>query len=87
MVLEGFLKVVKGLVFVALVVVVAVGVFNGVVMAVSAYFGPFYESDADQSRNFGIWLVGNGVVVLGAVVVGVGWYCRCLRWRRGEKVT
>ena len=62
------MKVVKGVVFVMLVVVVAVGVFNGVVVAVSAYFGPFYESDAEQSRNFGLWLVGNGVVVVGALV-------------------
>jgi len=77
--LENLLTVVKGVVFVALVVVVAVGVFNGVVMAVSAYFGPFYESDADQSRNFGIWLVGNGVVVFGAIVCGLRWYCRFLR--------
>ncbi|WP_236407637.1 hypothetical protein, partial [Pseudomonas lactis] len=63
-------------------VVVALGVFNGLVVAVSAYFGPFYQGDADQSRNFGLWLVGNGVVVLGAAFSGAVWYCRRLsRWR------
>lgn len=72
------MKVVKGVLFVVLVVAVAVGVFNGVVVAVSAYFGPFYEGDAQQSRNFGLWLVGNGVVVVGALVGGVIWYCRWL---------
>lgn len=74
---------VKGIGFVVLVVAVALGVFNGVVMAVSAYFGPFYESDAEQSRNFGLWLVGNGVVVLTAVLGGVIWYCRRLDRGRG----
>jgi hypothetical protein len=54
------MTVVKGIGFVMLVVAVALGVFNGVVVAVSTYFGPFYESDAEQSRNFGLWLVGNG---------------------------
>ncbi|WP_339420659.1 MULTISPECIES: hypothetical protein [unclassified Pseudomonas] len=83
MVLEGRLKVVKALMFVVLVVAVALGVFNGVVVAISAYFGPFYDGDADQNRNFGTWLVGNGVVVVGAVVGGVGWYRR----RRGDELT
>lgn len=77
------MTVVKGIGFVVLVVAVALGVFNGLVVAVSAYFGPFYESDADQSRNFGLWLVGNGVVVVGAVVGGVVWYCSCLKRARG----
>ncbi|MRU53290.1 MULTISPECIES: hypothetical protein [Pseudomonas] len=72
------MRVVKGVVFVVLVVAVAVAVFNGVVVAASAYFGPFYESDADQSRNFGIWLVGNGVVVVVSVLAGVVWYRRRL---------
>ncbi|MDR8372784.1 hypothetical protein NM213_23105 [Pseudomonas lactis] len=76
------MKLVKGVVFVVGVVVVALGVFNGLVVAVSAYFGPFYQGDADQSRNFGLWLVGNGVVVLGAAFSGAVWYCRRLsRWR------
>lgn len=79
MILEGYMKMVKGVVFVVLVVAVALGVFNGMVVAVSAYFGPFYEGDAEQSRNFGIWLVGNGVVGLVAVMSGVVWYCRYLR--------
>lgn len=74
---------VKGIGFVVLVVAVALGVFNGVVVAVSTYFGPFYASDADQSRNFGLWLVGNGVVVLTAVLGGVVWYCRRLDRGRG----
>ncbi len=73
------MTVVKGIGFVVLVVAVALVVFNGLVGAVSAYFGPFYDSDADQSRNFGLWLVGNGVVVVGAVVGGVVWYCSCLK--------
>jgi hypothetical protein len=55
------MKLVKGVVFVVGVVVVALGVFNGLVVVVSAYFGPFYQGDADQSRNFGLWLVGNGL--------------------------
>ncbi|OWQ41308.1 hypothetical protein CDH05_11980 [Pseudomonas lactis] len=76
------MKLIKGVVFVVGVVVVALGVFNGLVVAVSAYFGPFYQGDADQSRNFGLWLVGNGVVVLGAAFSGAVWYCRRLsRWR------
>ncbi len=83
MVLEGYMKMVKGVVFVVLVAAVALGVFNGMVVAVSAYFGPFYEGDAEQSRNFGIWLAGNGVVGLVAVMSGVVWYCRSLRRRRG----
>ncbi|MFA7945527.1 hypothetical protein ACEK06_24200 [Pseudomonas brenneri] len=69
----------KGALFVVLVVAVMVGVFNGVVVAVSAYFGPFYEGDAQQSRNFGIWLLGNGVVVVASAFVGVVWYRRYLR--------
>lgn len=79
MVLEGFMKSFKGALFVVLVVAVMVGVFNGVVVAVSAYFGPFYEGDAQQSRNFGIWLLGNGVVVVASAFVGVVWYRRYLR--------
>ncbi|WP_370671208.1 hypothetical protein [Pseudomonas sp. 31 R 17] len=81
--MEGFLTMVKGLVFVAFVLAVALGIFNGGVMVVSAYFGPFYEGDAEQSRNFGIWLVGNGLVALGAVVGGIAGYRRCLR--KGQK--
>ena len=72
------MKVFKGVVFVACVVVVAVGVFNGIVMAVSAYFGPFYDGDAEQNRNFGIWLLGNGVVVGVSMLVGVVWFRRRL---------
>lgn len=83
MVLEGYMRVFKGVVFVVLVVAVAVGLFNGVFVVASVYFGPFYEGDAQQSRNFGIWLVGNGVVVLVSVVGGVVWYCRFLRRGRG----
>ena len=72
------MKVCKAVVFVFLVVAVAVGVFNGVVMGGAAYFGPFYEWDAEETPNFGILLVGNGVTVVGAVVGGVVWYCRYL---------
>jgi hypothetical protein len=78
LVLEGFMTVVKGVLFVALVVAVTVAVFNGLVVAASAYFGPFYENDADQSRNFGIWLLGNGVVVGVSMLVGVVWFRRRL---------
>ncbi len=77
------MKVLKGVVFVVLVVAVAVGVFNGVFVVASVYFGPFYEGDAEQSRNFGIWLVGNGVVVLVAAVGGAVWYCSYLETRKG----
>lgn len=73
------MKAFKGALFVVLVVAVTVGVFNGVVVAVSAYFGPFYKGDAQQSRNFGIWLLGNGVVVVASAFVGVVWYRRYLR--------
>lgn len=65
------MKVIKRVVFVALVVVVALGLFNGIVVVVSTCFGPFYEGHADQGRNFAIWLVGNGVVVVGALAGGV----------------
>ncbi|MCK3854272.1 hypothetical protein E4O98_26820 [Pseudomonas sp. W2Jun17] len=82
MVSESHMKVVKGVLFVIGMVVVALTVFNGLVVAVSAYFGPFYEGDAQQNRNFGFWLVGNGVVMLATVLLGVGWYRRYLR-RRG----
>lgn len=58
------MKVVKGVVL----VVVAAGVFNGVV--VSAYFRPVYEGDAEPSRYFGFWLV--------------GWFGISGDWGRGE---
>nr|WP_262385180.1 hypothetical protein [Pseudomonas fluorescens] len=76
------MKVFKGVVFVLLVVAVAVGVFNGVFVVASVYLGPFYEGDAEQSRNFGIWLVGNGVVVLVSAVGSTVGYCRYLRRKR-----
>ena len=53
------MKMVKGALFVILVVALAVGAFNLIFVAVSGYFGPFYEGDAEQSRNFAIWLLGN----------------------------
>jgi hypothetical protein len=59
MVLEGHMKIVKGALFVILMVALAVGAFNLLFVAVSDYFGPFYESEADQRRNFAIWLLGN----------------------------
>ncbi|NVZ72482.1 hypothetical protein [Pseudomonas costantinii] len=76
------MKVLKCVVFVVLVVAVAVGVFNVAFVVASVYFGPFYEGDAEQSRNFGIWLVGNGVVVLVSAVGGAVWYYRYFRGKR-----
>ncbi|AXA55614.1 hypothetical protein ACNT2N_09530 [Pseudomonas thivervalensis] len=67
------MNVIKGTLFVLLIVLLAVGAFNLVFMAVGSYFGPFYESEADQSRNFAIWLFGNVGVVLVAAAVGVIW--------------
>ena len=72
------MKAFKGALFVVLVVAVTVGVFNGVVVAVSAYFGPFYEGDAQQSRNVGVWLLGNGAGGVASAFVGVVWYRRYL---------
>nr|WP_246211858.1 hypothetical protein [Pseudomonas spelaei] len=76
------MSIVKGTLFVILVVVLAVVVFNGVFVAASVYFGPFYEGDGEQSRNFGIWLLGNAVVIVVAAVGGVVSYLR--RLRRGR---
>lgn len=76
------MTVASGAALTVLVVALAVGMFNGLVLAVSAYFGPFYESDAEQSRNFGLWLVGNGLVVSAALAARVVWYCRLLGQRR-----
>ncbi|AOE63995.1 hypothetical protein LOY64_05325 [Pseudomonas corrugata] len=67
------MNVIKGTLFVLLIIVLAVGAFNLVFIAVGNYFGPFYESEADQSRNFAIWLFGNAGVVIIAAVVGGLW--------------
>lgn len=67
------MNVIKGTLFVLLIIVLAVGAFNLVFIAVGNYFGPFYESEADQSRNFAIWLFGNVGVVIIAAVVAVFW--------------
>ncbi|AMZ72570.1 MULTISPECIES: hypothetical protein [Pseudomonas] len=64
---------IKGALFVLLIIALAVGAFNLVFVAVGNYFGPFYESEADQSRNFAIWLFGNAGVAIIAAVVGVLW--------------
>ncbi|WP_422777117.1 hypothetical protein ACOXXE_04830 [Pseudomonas mediterranea] len=64
---------IKGALFVLLIIALAVGGFNLVFIAVGNYFGPFYESEADQSRNFAIWLFGNVGVVIIATAVGVLW--------------
>lgn len=76
------MKIVKGILFVFLVVASAIGAFNLIFVAVSSYFGPFYEGDADQSRNFAIWLLGNVGVGLLSVVMGVVLYRRYLRRAR-----
>lgn len=76
------MKIVKGILFVILVVASAIGAFNLIFVAVSSYFGPFYEGDADQSRNFAIWLLGNVGVGLLSVVMGVVLYRRYLRKAR-----
>lgn len=73
------MKVIKRVVFVALVVAVALGLFNGTVVVLSACFGPFYDGHGDQRRKFAIWLVGNGVVVVGALAGGV------MSLRRGSR--
>lgn len=70
------MSVIKGILFVSVVVILAVAAFNGIFIAVSAWFGPFYQGDAEQSRNFGLWLLGNGAVALIAVVAGVILYRR-----------
>jgi len=77
------MSVVKGGLVVILIVMLALGVFNGLFVAISAYFGPFYEGDADQSRNFAIWLLGNVGVLVVSTVAGVIW---CCRHRRGSEV-
>ncbi|MEH6351395.1 hypothetical protein [Pseudomonas sp. 3JA] len=67
------MNVIKEIFFVLLIIVLAVGTFNLAFMAVGSYFGPFYESDADQSRNFAIWLFGNVGVVVMAAALGIAW--------------
>lgn len=76
------MSVVKGGLVVIFIVVLALGVFNGLFVAISAYFGPFYEGDADQSRNFAIWLMGNVGVFAVSTVAGV--ICWCRHKRRNE---
>ena len=73
------MKIVKGALFVILIVALAVGAFNLIFVAVSGYFGPFYENDADQSRNFAIWFLGSAGVGLLSIVTGVVLYRRYLR--------
>ncbi|UVM48406.1 hypothetical protein LOY38_18670 [Pseudomonas sp. B21-015] len=76
------MKIVKGVLFIILIVALAVGAFNLIFVAVSGYFGPFYEGDADQSRNFAIWLFGNVGVGLLSVVIGIVLYRQYLRRAR-----
>jgi O-antigen ligase len=57
------MKVIKGVLFVLLLVASAMG----------TYLGPLYESDADQSRNFAIWLFGNIGVMIVAAAAGIIW--------------
>lgn len=82
MVLEGHMKIVKGTLLVILIVALAVGAFNLIFVAVSGYFGPFYEGDADQSRNFAIWLLGTLRVGLLSVVMDVVLYRQYLHRAR-----
>ncbi|WLG47013.1 hypothetical protein [Pseudomonas sp. FP1740] len=81
------MKTIKGALFVILIVALAIGAFNLIFMAVSGYFGPFYKSEADQSRNFAIWLLGNAGVGLLSVVMGVVLYRRYLRRARHANTT
>jgi membrane protein DedA with SNARE-associated domain len=67
------MNVIKGVLFVLLFVALAVGAFNLFFILIGSYFGPLYESEADQSRNFAIWLFGNVGVAITAVVVGIIW--------------
>jgi len=76
------MKIVKGALFVILMVALAIGAFNLLFVAVSGYFGPFYESDADQRRNFAIWLLGNAGVGMLSIVMGIVLYRRYLRKAR-----
>lgn len=73
------MSIMKGVLFVLLLIVLAVGTFNLIFMAAGHYFGPFYESEADQSRNFAIWLFGNVGVTIIAVVASI-------IWKRGRRI-
>ncbi|MGE8486149.1 MAG: hypothetical protein ACN6Q5_26600 [Pseudomonas sp.] len=81
------MKTIKGALFVIIIVALAIGAFNLIFVAVSGYFGPFYESEADQSRNFAIWLLGNAGVGLLSVVMGVVLYRQYLRRARHANTT
>jgi membrane protein DedA with SNARE-associated domain len=59
--------------FVLLLVASAVGAFNLIFILIGTYFGPLYESEADQSRNFAIWLFGNIAVMITAAAAGIIW--------------
>ncbi|WLG48933.1 hypothetical protein [Pseudomonas sp. FP1742] len=81
------MKTIKGALLIILIVALAIGAFNLIFVAVSGYFGPFYESEADQSRNFAIWLLGNAGVGLLSIVMGVVLYRRYLRRARHANTT
>lgn len=80
--MEGHMNLVKGTLFVILIIALAVGAFNLIFVAVSGYFGLFYEGDAEQSRNFAFWLLGNVGVGVFSVVIGVVLYRRYMRRAR-----
>ncbi|WP_434605667.1 hypothetical protein [Pseudomonas sp. R1-7] len=67
------MKAIKGVLFVLLLVASAVGAFNLIFILIGTYFGPLYENDADQSRNFAIWLFGNIGVMIVAAAAGIIW--------------
>jgi membrane protein DedA with SNARE-associated domain len=67
------MKVIKGVLFVLLLVASAMGAFNLIFILIGTYLGPLYESDADQSRNFAIWLFGNIGVMIVAAAAGIIW--------------
>lgn len=67
------MKIIKGVLFVLLLVASAMGAFNLIFILIGTYLGPLYESDADQSRNFAIWLFGNIGVMIIAAAAGITW--------------
>ena len=67
------MKAIKGVLFVLLLVASAVGAFNLIFILIGTYFGPLHESEADQSRNFAIWLFGNIAVMITAAAAGIIW--------------
>ncbi|WP_338526060.1 hypothetical protein NUH87_11755 [Pseudomonas batumici] len=73
------MNVLKCVLWILFLVIVTCGLFNVIFWATGYYFGPFYESDADQNRNVAIWLFGNLGLIVFSVVLGTLLYRRHLR--------